>query len=56
MRLTRDKRTGLVTSKQQIIENNALVVYDRSLINAPVLPAPLPPVPMQDDRVAPAPA
>ncbi|WP_431229941.1 VanW family protein [Paenarthrobacter nicotinovorans] len=56
MRLTRDKRTGLVTSKQQIIENNALVVYDRSLINAPVLPAPVPSVPTEDDRVAPAPA
>lgn len=40
MRLTRDKRTGLVTSREQIIENNALVAYDRSLINAPILAAP----------------
>ncbi|MHC8609510.1 VanW family protein [Paenarthrobacter ureafaciens] len=38
VRLTRDKRTGLVTSKEQIIENNALIVYDRSLINVPILP------------------
>ncbi|MBP2269270.1 vancomycin resistance protein VanW [Pseudarthrobacter sp. PvP004] len=40
MRLTRDKRTGLVTSKEPIIENNALVVYDRTHINAPILDAP----------------
>ena len=38
MRLTRDKRTGLVTSTEKIIENNALVTYDRRLINAPILP------------------
>jgi vancomycin resistance protein VanW len=37
MRLTRDKRTGLVTSREQIIENNALVTYERELINAPIL-------------------
>ena len=40
IRLTRDKRTGLVTSTEQIIENNALVVYDRALIKAPILSAP----------------
>ncbi|WP_181968440.1 VanW family protein [Paenarthrobacter nicotinovorans] len=40
VRLTRDKRTGLVTSTEQIIENNALVAYDRALINAPILQAP----------------
>jgi len=37
MRLRRDKRTGLVTSTEQIIENNALVAYQRELINAPIL-------------------
>lgn len=39
MRLKRDKRTGLVISTEQIIENNALVVYDRAQINAPILQA-----------------
>lgn len=50
VRLTRDKRTGLVTSKEQIIENNALVVYDRSLINAPILSER--PLQGTDDRLA----
>lgn len=40
IRLTRDKRSGLVTSREQIIENNALVTYDRELITAPILPDP----------------
>jgi vancomycin resistance protein VanW len=37
IRLTRDKRSGLVTSREEIVENNALVTYDRDLINAPIL-------------------
>ncbi|MBG6219098.1 vancomycin resistance protein YoaR [Arthrobacter sp. CAN_A6] len=32
VRLTRDKHTGLATSTQQVLENNALVTYDRELI------------------------
>ena len=38
VRLTRDKRSGLVVSREQILENNALVVYDRDLITADILP------------------
>jgi vancomycin resistance protein VanW len=40
MRLTRDKITGLVTARKLVIENNALVLYDRALITSPVLAVP----------------
>lgn len=38
VRLTRDKRSGLLTLREQVLENNALVTYDRELITAPIRP------------------
>ncbi|OFI39997.1 vancomycin resistance protein [Arthrobacter sp. SW1] len=36
VRLTRDKRTGNVIDTREILENNALVAYDRTLITAEI--------------------
>lgn len=54
IRLTRDKRSGLVTSREKIIENNALVTYDRELITAPILPDPA--LPTHEQAPSPSPA